>query len=811
MADDFREKYDIRNVDVSSLIGSASRDDSSKYMARALGVQFGLDLINGFLAKRRTDWEETTLNEQVDRQFRALNEAEKFRNGVRDKAIASGLSVREYMTQQRLNALNKQTEKDWLGSKRLQNLQLKQNRQDAEEYADLEYQAYQQYEKAFTETPSRRELAAKLAKLNPRAKNIGDWFSNRFFNGVQGISQQEREDKVFAKIQSENLLPIEDQINFSRAWRDQRNTAAKASVYEGFANNPYPIKTQTSVKQLAGGIAEISTQTLEWDADMGKYRVTNTTIDRKDSANFTEADVLAQARIDEVLIAENIGKLTKEGQEKFLELQREIPDNLSPAQRSLQVAKNITEVSRQKEYRANQKLSEEEAALLRLRSSLIANALTQEFSPYRNEDGSINMEKFNADMAAAGLAINALELETGTGGTDETDTKKYGSVVTKDKTPESGKDTTDTDLDGTNDKTDDIIQNAQAVTDAVNENPLLRTTLGEYFNQVKKAATDPNKSKFDVTEIALGGLANQAIRGGSGAVDFATETVLPGAKSMGEYFYDFYALSPNEYQDKYGALSYEHTERIIESFDKYNDKFSNLGNVVSDYVTRRDPLYSESLLAADSLLDGEVVAGDSKTKESTLAALRSKTEQQATAFQEQTIRNYTPMNAQSVSDTVDVVGALLNDTPTGIEFMKRVVNAESEFGQHPDTYNVQGNKGSRSRWGVAQVTEKAFNHVQNRLKSGNAKIARYIKPIQEATGIDLREVTFEDMNNPLISILYGRLYVMQKTKKPIPKTIDGQGAYYEEIYSGIDGTGNFFVRRNLPTGRPVDDRIASAE
>ena len=544
---------------------------------------------------------------------------------------------------------------------------------------------------------------------------------------------------------------------------------------------------------------------------MGKYRVTNTTIDRKDSANFTEADVLAQARIDEVLIAENIGKLTKEGQEKFLELQREIPDNLSPAQRSLQVAKNITEVSRQKEYRANQKLSEEEAALLRLRSSLIANALTQEFSPYRNEDGSINMEKFNADMEAAGLAISALELETGTGGTGTggtgtggqggqggTGNKNMGSGVTL-LDPKKNKNTnTDTDSDGTDDKTDDIIQAAQAVTDAVNENPLLRTTVGEYFNQVKQAANDPNISKLDVTEIALGGLANQIKRGGGGAADLATETVWPWMKGMGEYVYDFYALSPTEYQATYGAQSYDQTKRLVEGMDE---------GVGSFFWTRRnieDTTPEEaSLLAANR--------ARTQNKERDLAGIRSLIEQQAVDFQTQVIKDYSQTNAQSVSDTVDVVGALLNDTPTGIEFMKRVVNAESEFGQHPDTYNVQGKKGSRSRWGVAQVTEKAFNHVQNRLKSGNAKIARYIKPIQEATGIDLREVTFEDMNNPLISILYGRLYVMQKTKKPIPKTIDGQGAYYEEIYSGIDGTGNFFVRRNLPTGRPVDDRIASAE
>ena len=151
---------------------------------------------------------------------------------------------------------------------------------------------------------------------------------------------------------------------------------------------------------------------------------------------------------------------------------------------------------------------------------------------------------------------------------------------------------------------------------------------------------------------------------------------------------------------------------------------------------------------------------------------------------------------KSVEEKIEYVGNLLGDSENGIQFMKRVVNQESRFGKHEGTYKISADgKGS---FGVAQVDKVAFDAVQRKLKSKNSKYNQYVKTFKDATGMDLTKVEYKALGNDTLSIVFGRLYLMQLTEEAIPTTLTGQAAYWKKYYNTAagEGTASQFIRNN---------------
>ena len=139
---------------------------------------------------------------------------------------------------------------------------------------------------------------------------------------------------------------------------------------------------------------------------------------------------------------------------------------------------------------------------------------------------------------------------------------------------------------------------------------------------------------------------------------------------------------------------------------------------------------------------------------------------------------------ETVEDKVEFVGNILGDNDRQIEFMKRVVNQESLMGEAPGTYEPGGDAG------VAQVNRVAFNQVIKKLKNRSNRLSSVVKPFEDATGINLTEVQFEDLNNnDLLSIAFGRLYLRQRTGAGIPKSLEKQAAYWKKYYNTSAGAG----------------------
>ena len=156
-----------------------------------------------------------------------------------------------------------------------------------------------------------------------------------------------------------------------------------------------------------------------------------------------------------------------------------------------------------------------------------------------------------------------------------------------------------------------------------------------------------------------------------------------------------------------------------------------------------------------------------------------------------------PEDTSSIPDSVEgkikFVGNILGDNERAIEFMTRVINTESRLGKDPRTYEAGGDEG------VAQVNRVAFDQVMKKLTDRRNRLSKYVKPFEEATGINLTEVQFEDLNdNDLLSIAFGRMYLRQRTGAGIPKSLAKQAEYWKKYYNTSAGAGEIedFINAN---------------
>lgn len=141
----------------------------------------------------------------------------------------------------------------------------------------------------------------------------------------------------------------------------------------------------------------------------------------------------------------------------------------------------------------------------------------------------------------------------------------------------------------------------------------------------------------------------------------------------------------------------------------------------------------------------------------------------------------------SVSDKLTFVADALGDGPNERAMMQELIWVESKDGTAQGTYEIDS-KGQGS-FGIAQVDRKGFDQVQSKINKPKSKYAAVAASFKENVGIDLATTKYEDLNDDLLSIIYGRLYLAQITTDPIPDTVEGRADYWKLHYNTKAGDG----------------------
>jgi hypothetical protein len=135
-----------------------------------------------------------------------------------------------------------------------------------------------------------------------------------------------------------------------------------------------------------------------------------------------------------------------------------------------------------------------------------------------------------------------------------------------------------------------------------------------------------------------------------------------------------------------------------------------------------------------------------------------------------------------VKQVVQYIDELLPDG-TGGAFLGRIAATESDFGRAGGTYRPRGDKGI---WQIN--TGSAFVEVKRLIKQGKGKVFEAYQHIKRETGIDLSQATEDDLDKPLISGLFARLY-FERRGREIPKDIPGQARLWKDYYNTYLGAG----------------------
>ena len=286
-----------------------------------------------------------------------------------------------------------------------------------------------------------------------------------------------------------------------------------------------------------------------------------------------------------------------------------------------------------------------------------------------------------------------------------------------------------------------------------------------------QAIKDPNVSKAQVAAIGLGAL-----------LDSGTRAFVTDISAISEYLGDKAVAGKDAY-----------FQAVKKSFENEMEEFYK---PIYEYVFV-PPGQRTSKGSIDSKKLNEVISGLSEDSQEEIKSEISEMMVVDQETQPKPSLLSKPEDTSSIPDSVEgkikFVGNILGDNERAIEFMTRVINTESRLGKDPRTYEAGGDEG------VAQVNRVAFDQVMKKLTDRRNRLSKYVKPFEEATGINLTEVQFEDLNdNDLLSIAFGRMYLRQRTGAGIPKSLAKQAEYWKKYYNTSAGAGEIedFINAN---------------
>jgi hypothetical protein len=127
---------------------------------------------------------------------------------------------------------------------------------------------------------------------------------------------------------------------------------------------------------------------------------------------------------------------------------------------------------------------------------------------------------------------------------------------------------------------------------------------------------------------------------------------------------------------------------------------------------------------------------------------------------------------------------------TGGTFLLRVAAQESNFGLAQGTYRLSGDKG------MTQVnTGSGFKEVKRRIAMGQGRVWEAAQVLNQRLGLDLNNLTKDDLDKPVVAMAVARLYV-EAVGKPVPADLEGQAQWWKRHYNTYlgSGTAQQFVR-----------------
>lgn len=136
-----------------------------------------------------------------------------------------------------------------------------------------------------------------------------------------------------------------------------------------------------------------------------------------------------------------------------------------------------------------------------------------------------------------------------------------------------------------------------------------------------------------------------------------------------------------------------------------------------------------------------------------------------------------------------VVDGALPDGSGGT-FLLRIAAQESNFGLAQGTYRLSGDKG------MTQVnTSSGFKEVKRRIAMGQGRVWEAAQVLNQRLGLDLNNLTKDDLDKPVVAMAVARLYV-EAVGKPVPADLEGQAQWWKRHYNTYLGAGTAqqFVR-----------------
>lgn len=142
--------------------------------------------------------------------------------------------------------------------------------------------------------------------------------------------------------------------------------------------------------------------------------------------------------------------------------------------------------------------------------------------------------------------------------------------------------------------------------------------------------------------------------------------------------------------------------------------------------------------------------------------------------------------AAAAAATVDSV---LPDGSGGT-FLLRLAAQESNFGMAAGTYRLSGDKG------MTQVnTSSGFKEVKRRIAMGSGRVWEAAQVLNQRLGLDLNNLSKEDLDRPIVAMAVARLYV-EAVGRPVPQDLAEQALWWKRHYNTHlgAGTADQFVR-----------------
>jgi hypothetical protein len=148
---------------------------------------------------------------------------------------------------------------------------------------------------------------------------------------------------------------------------------------------------------------------------------------------------------------------------------------------------------------------------------------------------------------------------------------------------------------------------------------------------------------------------------------------------------------------------------------------------------------------------------------------------------------------QDVNNTINRIAKASGDGPNEIALMQETIAAESNYGydltDEGREYTGLGSVVPNSR-GMGQIDEISWKETKRRLEPSqlrklSPKYQNTVAELEKEFQIDLQNVTYDDLNDPTINLIFTRLHYL-RFPEAVPGTEKGRSVYYKDFYNTND-------------------------